>query len=742
MRKIKRILPLLLAFVMCVTSVLPVYATEADGIQIASDVSSLKTYTTSNGDVVFEAEDATLGDTTSTLMKVQQTTNALNGKAVQLRKEEKTLADSTVENNTADISFVVEPDKAGTYSVWVRISRYNTGNSYRHLWLSVNRSNYAQTLITMSENYNISWTDGSGYLSNAGFEWKKLQDNIIVTEDLESIEVRIKSRDGKNNNGMMLDQFVVTDDADFTPTDDTTLPDIDDGGEESIATLNTNQGSGLIEAEDTSYSDDTDKIFKEELVTDTNWVLRMREWYGTLPTAVKDDTSEVSFKVDVDMVGTYYIWARSACYNSNNGYIWLSINGGNYARTLILNSANKNTALTNGAKKGTYGWVKIAEVEVTDAESDVEVRIQPIRVGGTNAVEKIGYAAAIDKFVVSNNKDFVPTDIKPTPDTVTYDVTLPEGCTSISGYDFVAKNTDFAFKISDNNWDYVFSATMGGNETTVTNNGDGTYTISNVTGELVISARKTGVAEARINSTYYSTLQAAITAADAATKPVEIDLLADVTSSGTIEINDGVTLDLNGYTLDMNNYYLNSDGDVVDNSAGKTGRLKVGTYAANEVQEGNELSIGTPKGKLAANNNQVPVYIANEGYMFATMLGQANVSKTDYSFTVISRPSFGTSVSNDSTTYHSNKLANGADAAKLQFIIRLEWTEDGTSYYQNLKYTDDLVKTVYGNSKAFSATVNGLTNYKNSMKVTVLVKSDLGVEWENNSFVMKETSGE
>ena len=88
-----------------------------------------------------------------------------------------------------------------------------------------------------------------------------------------------------------------------------------------------------------------------------------------------------------------------------------------------------------------------------------------------------------------------------------------------------------------------------------------------------------------------------------------------------------------------------------------------------------------------------------------------------------------------------------AKAAKLQFILRLEWSadtdNDGTTeaYYQEFSYSDDLVQNVYTNGKAFSVTVNGLTNYASSMKVSEYVKSDLGVVLENNSFSMVETSG-
>lgn len=70
-----------------------------------------------------------------------------------------------------------------------------------------------------------------------------------------------------------------------------------------------------------------------------------------------------------------------------------------------------------------------------------------------------------------------------------YTVNLGEG---LSGAGTVAPNADYPFTATDwANYDYVISATMGGNKTDVVDNGNGTYTIQNVTGNLVISATMT-----------------------------------------------------------------------------------------------------------------------------------------------------------------------------------------------------------------------------------------------------------
>lgn len=70
-----------------------------------------------------------------------------------------------------------------------------------------------------------------------------------------------------------------------------------------------------------------------------------------------------------------------------------------------------------------------------------------------------------------------------------YTVNLGEG---LSGSGTVAPNGDYTFNATDwANYDYVISATMGGNKADVIDNKDGTYTIKNVTGNLEISATMT-----------------------------------------------------------------------------------------------------------------------------------------------------------------------------------------------------------------------------------------------------------
>ena len=69
-------------------------------------------------------------------------------------------------------------------------------------------------------------------------------------------------------------------------------------------------------------------------------------------------------------------------------------------------------------------------------------------------------------------------------------VTIPD---EFNGNNTVPSGADYTFEAQDPNYDYTFTATMGDDSITVVDNGDGTYTVENVTADLVIEiASKTG----------------------------------------------------------------------------------------------------------------------------------------------------------------------------------------------------------------------------------------------------------
>lgn len=123
-----------------------------------------------------------------------------------------------------------------------------------------------------------------------------------------------------------------------------------------------------------------------------------------------------------------------------------------------------------------------------------------------------------------------------------YTVTLGEG---LSGESTVASGADYTFTAIDaDNYDYVISATMGGETTTANDNGNGTYTIPGVTGNLVINAAMTPKS---YNVTLEGTGAGDVTAADKAT--YNTDYTFTVTEDDNYTYTTTVTVGGKAYTL-------------------------------------------------------------------------------------------------------------------------------------------------------------------------------------------------
>ena len=160
-----------------------------------------------------------------------------------------------------------------------------------------------------------------------------------------------------------------------------------------------------------------------------------------------------------------------------------------------------------------------AEVKITSAKVDI----------GSQAVGSDAPDAAIldDTTVIS---------------VTGYTVTLGEG---LSGESTVAPGADYTFTAIDaDNYDYVISATMGGETVTPKDNGNGTYTISGVTGNLVINATMTPKS---YNVTVEGTGAGDVTAADKAT--YNTDYTFTVTEDDNYTYTTTVTVGGKAYTL-------------------------------------------------------------------------------------------------------------------------------------------------------------------------------------------------
>lgn len=86
--------------------------------------------------------------------------------------------------------------------------------------------------------------------------------------------------------------------------------------------------------------------------------------------------------------------------------------------------------------------------------------------------------------VINSNKQVK----QPETFTVTFDGT---GAGEANGESSVKENTNYTFTVAkQENFEYTITATMGGKDVTITEGADNTYTIANVTGDLVITIEK------------------------------------------------------------------------------------------------------------------------------------------------------------------------------------------------------------------------------------------------------------
>ena len=86
--------------------------------------------------------------------------------------------------------------------------------------------------------------------------------------------------------------------------------------------------------------------------------------------------------------------------------------------------------------------------------------------------------------VINSNKQVK----QPETFTVTFDGT---GAGEANGESSVKENTNYTFTVAkQKNFEYTITATMGGKDVTITEGADNTYTIANVTGDLVITIEK------------------------------------------------------------------------------------------------------------------------------------------------------------------------------------------------------------------------------------------------------------
>lgn len=238
----------------------------------------------------------------------------------------------------------------------------------------------------------------------------------------------------------------------------------------------------------------------------------------------------------------------------------------------------------------------------------------------------------------------------------------------LNGEGYEAKLTlDAACDVMD------ISVFMGGENITASCYEDGTITIKEVTGDVVITAKG------------YDTLEKAVQEASSSL----IELHKDVTVEGLF-LSNKVTLSLNGHTLNAKNVIVNNDNQIVDYTNG-LGLLKV------------ENNIALPP-----ENSYLPVCNGDGGYVFVC-LESYREARTDTPANNTAKFYFQPDMPDVVHDY----LKAGSEASGVMLRIDLLWKTEEASGTTPFNYNKELIQKFYNGYQdgkyayAFTMTVTG-----------------------------------
>ena len=213
-----------------------------------------------------------------------------------------------------------------------------------------------------------------------------------------------------------------------------------------------------------------------------------------------------------------------------------------------------------------------------------------------------------------------------------YTVSLPDWFT---GADTVNPGADYTFTAKDPNYDYTFTgSTMGGSNVTVSKNANGSFTVSNVTGNLVIkSGRTPKTYTVTVNGSGKADATAAATAAYAT--DYTFTLNKDANYDYTVAVTIGgkgytPTLDADGKTYTIAGTSIT--GDIVIDVT-KTVKIPENT-TVNFVGSGSS-DIAGGKDQTATNGTDFTFTVdEKEGYTYTVKLGNEILTKANGKYTI------------------------------------------------------------------------------------------------------------
>lgn len=306
--------------------------------------------------------------------------------------------------------------------------------------------------------------------------------------------------------------------------------------------------------------------------------------------------------------------------------------------SLCSNGVNISVSRPKTDSEGTYVNFSCMDEEsegITLPKGDIVALTFAVK-AEVNAVQAASFRAAYENGMASGGDPVSGLGAGPAATvTVTrdYSVTLPEGFT---GAATVGHGEDYTFTAQqDPHYDYSFAgSTMGGSEVTVVNNGNGSFTVRGVTGNLVIHADRTPKTyTVTVTGNGAADATAAATADYATNYIFTLNKAAgyDYTVAATIGGKDctpALAADGKTYTIPGTNITGNIEINVT-----KTVKIPENTTVSFTGNGSGDVAGGTSQ--TATNGTDFTFTVdEKEGYTYTVKLGNETLTKTNGQYTI------------------------------------------------------------------------------------------------------------
>ena len=306
--------------------------------------------------------------------------------------------------------------------------------------------------------------------------------------------------------------------------------------------------------------------------------------------------------------------------------------------SLCSNGVNISVSRPKTDSEGTYVNFSCMDEEsegITLPKGDI-VALTFAAKAEVNAVQAASFRAAYENGMASGGDPISGLGAGPAATvTVTrdYSVTLPEG---FNGAATVGHGKDYTFTAQqDPHYDYSFTgSTMGGQSVSVSKNDDGSFTVSNVTGDLVIRSNRTpktytvtvtgnGAADATAAATAAYTTDYTFTL----NKAADYDYTVAATIGGQ-SCTPALAADGKTYTIPGTNITGNIEINVT-----KTVKIPENTTVSFTGSGSGDVAGGTSQ--TATNGTDFTFTVdEKEGYTYTVKLGNETLTKTNGQYTI------------------------------------------------------------------------------------------------------------